>query len=135
MFKKLISTFIAVILTVMCFSNSVFGADISEYYLYTSNASTALTVSGTTLNCRSAVTGYSGITTKITITQEIQKKSGSTWRSINGRGTTKFTFYAIFEQSYSNMSSGTYRVKTIAKVYSGTNYETIVHYSFEKSIK
>ena len=65
---------------------------ISTYYKYTSNVSTALAVQVTMLKCRSVVTGQLGITNKITITQEFQKKSGFTWSSINGRGTTKFTF-------------------------------------------
>ena len=33
----------------------------------------------------------------------------------------------------SGLSSGTYRLKTVAKVYSGNNYETITVYSYTAS--
>lgn len=40
----------------------------------------------------------------------------------------KVYFYAVFEQSYSNISRGRNKAKTIAKVYSGTDYKTYSTY-------
>lgn len=111
-----------------------YGDQISLQYSYTQKVYSGISKSGNTVSCQSRVTGISGITTKITITQEIQKKSGTSWSSINGRGTTVFTSYANFSYSYSNLASGAYRVKTIAKVYSGSNYETITAYSRTLSV-
>ena len=39
------------------------------------------------------------------------------------------SWYAIYSNSKESLSSGTYRVKTVAKVYNGSAYETITIYS------
>lgn len=106
---------------------------IIEEYSYTNSASSSLYFSGNTANCSSSVYGYSGTTTKIFVNQYLQKKSGSSWSNV---WTWQYTFtnwYCDYDNSKSSLASGTYRVKTVAKVYSGSNYETVTTYSNEVS--
>lgn len=138
--KKVLSILVATAM-MFCFCVCTYADDtdtnyndqISPQYSYTERISSTISKSGTTLTCRSTVSGFSG-TTKITITQELQKKNGTSWPSINGRGTTVFSSHANFVQPYSNVDKGTYRVKTIAKVYKGSNYETVTAYSTTVSV-
>ena len=109
--------------------DSVIDEQVEPQYVYTSRITSSLSISSKTATCKSVVNGYPDKVTKITVTQELQKKSGSTWTSIYGRGKTVFTSNTSYVQTYSSLDSGTYRVKTIAKVYSGTSYETVTAYS------
>lgn len=103
--------------------------EIGLQYVYTNYVTSRLNISSKTATCTSTVNGIPGKVTRITITQELQKKNGTSWKSILGRGTTVYTSSAYFVQKHTGLSSGTYRVKTIAKVYSGTSYETVTAYS------
>lgn len=54
--------------------------DISVCYLYTDKISGTLSISNKAATCKSTVRGISGTTTKIVITQTLQKKNGSSRR-------------------------------------------------------
>ncbi|WP_410068679.1 hypothetical protein [Ruminococcus sp.] len=88
-----------------------------------------MSISNKTATCKSTVRGISGTTTKIVITQTLQKKNGSSWNKYSSWTKTFNSWYAIYSNSKESLSSGTYRVKTVAKVYNGSAYETITIYS------
>lgn len=134
--KKIIS-FILTLCIAVCASASAFAFEESNfndnnielYYLYTGSVHSTLSISSKTATCHSSVQGFSDKVTKITITQELQVKDGSKWVSKYGMGKTVYASSTSFVKTYSNLDSGSYRVKTIAKVYSGTSYETVTAYS------
>ena len=80
--KKVISTIISVVI-MLCLSLTAFAEpelqtpsdhDISVCYLYTDKISGTLSISNKATTCKSTVRGISGTTTKIVITQTLQKK-------------------------------------------------------------
>ena len=109
------------------------GGIVSPCYLYTNQAYSNLSISGGVASCKSTVYGISGTTTKIVVTQTLQVKDGMSWRRITDWSETFNSWYCSYPNSYSPIGSGTYRVKTVAKVYKGTSYETITVYSTEVS--
>ncbi len=138
--KKLISLIAAVVLCLnVCF---YVGAEtqvqtpidngISPCYLYSREVTSALAFSGKTANCMSYIRGIPGITTKIVVTQVLQKKSGSEWTKVKKWSKTVSASICNFSNTAS-VSSGTYRVKTVAKVYKGSSYETIKVFSTKVS--
>lgn len=104
-------------------------SEITVDYQYTSNLTSDLSITNKTATCNSVVRGYSGLATKVEITQTLQKKSGSTWTNVTSWNKTFNTWYAMYSTTKSSLSSGTYRLKTVAKVYKGSAYETITIYS------
>lgn len=137
--KKIVSLIIS--LALMSFmSLNVFAASeapkiddpgITPNYLYTSSITSTLGISGKTASCKSVIYGFSSSATKIEVTQLLQKKSGSIWETQASWKTTYNTWYCCFTNSKSSLPGGTYRLKTIAKVYKGSNYETVTAYSKE----
>ncbi|MFR1184880.1 MAG: hypothetical protein ACLSDC_04220 [Ruminococcus sp.] len=73
--------------------------------------------------------GFSDKTTKVVVTHTLEKKSGKWWIDVTSWSKTFNTYTAIYSTSKSSLSSGTYRLKTVAKVYKGSAYETITIYS------
>ncbi len=102
---------------------------IIEEYLYTYKLSNSLGITNHTASCMSTVLGYPGVTTKIRIEQTLQKKNKSSWSDKVIFTNIYNTYVAIYSTQKSGLASGTYRLKTVAKVYSGNNYETITIYS------
>lgn len=102
---------------------------ITEDYLYTRQISNYLSISDHTASCLSNVVGYSNLTTKIRIEMTLQKKNGSSWSDKVIFTNIYNTWTAVYLMHKSDLQSGTYRLKTVAKVYSGNNYETITKYS------
>lgn len=100
-----------------------------DEYSYTDKISYDMSISNNTATCKSVVRGDTSLATKIVITQTLQKKNGNSWTYVTSWSKTYNTWYAIYTTSKSSLSSGTYRLKTVAKVYSGNNYETITVYS------
>lgn len=107
------------------------GSVVSPCYLYTDSVNCNLTISGGVASCKSTVYGISGTTTKIVVTQTLQVKDGMSWRKITDWSKTFNSWYCSYPNSFSPIGSGTYRVKTVAKVYKGTSYETVTVYSAE----
>ena len=104
-----------------------------DEYSYTDKISSDMSISNNTATCKSVVRGDTSLATKIVITQTLQKKNGNSWTYVTSWSKTYNTWYAIYTTSKSSLSSGTYRLKTVAKVYSGNNYETITVYSYTAS--
>ena len=102
---------------------------ILEEYQYTSSISSSLYISNNTASCESTVIGFSGLATRVEITQTLQKKSGNSWNFYTSWVKNYYTWYGMLTTTKSGLSSGTYRLKTVAKVYSGNSYETITIYS------
>lgn len=130
--KKLLVVFLAVITLVSCSVNALvlgetenFDDEISLLYSYTSSVSSNISISSKTATCNSIVTGIIGTTTKIVITQRLQKKNGDSWSKVQSWTKTVNSYSASFTNKKESLASGTYRTRTIAKVYKGSAYETI----------
>ena len=136
-FTKLIVTMLVAIIICGTSIDTVFAADansqedygISPCYTYTSYVSTSLTISGGDAICNTYAEGFDS-TTKITITQTLQRKSGGSWVDVWSWTNTKYNWYYNYTNYHYPLTKGTtYRVKSCVKVYSGSNYETIYSYS------
>ena len=130
--KKILCLVLAMVTMLSC-STGVFALSndksVNEeaglFYLYTSSVSSTISISSKTATCKSTVVGKSGVTTKIVITQRLQKKSGDSWTSVQSWTKTFNQTSAVYTNTKSSLASGTYRTRTIAKVYKGTAYETV----------
>lgn len=92
-----------------------------------------LSISSKKATCKSVVDGKSGVT-KIYVTQILQKKTSSNgWTDHSIWYRTEYSSSLTFKNTSGTLSSGTYRVKSIADVYIGTSCETITTYSPEES--
>ena len=101
----------------------------TEDMVLTTSISNYLSITDNTASCLSTVVGYYNVTTKIRIEQTLQKKNGSSWSDKVIFTNTYNTNVAIYSTQKSGLASGTYRLKTVAKVYSGDDYETVTKYS------
>lgn len=101
----------------------------SPNYKYTISCSSYLKISGTTATCTSSLAGYPGETTKIVVTQTLQVKNGTQWRSVCSWTKTYNSYACDFDNTRTIYSGNTYRVKSEYKVYAGSSYETIYSYS------
>lgn len=134
MFKKIFSV-ICIIISVLCFGMAVSAENFVPYTLYTDSASSTLTISGTTATCMSKATGYVGTTTKIVIQQTLQKKNLSgTWSKVNSWDETDSGYKGSATNKEYNLSSGTYRLKTVFTVYAGSNSEVVEKLSKEVTV-
>ncbi len=135
MFKKIFSIILTGIISIMVLGNVVSASEIAPMALYTYSSSSTLTISEATATCTSKATGYSGETTKIVISQVLQKKTSSgTWSSVSSWSETDTGYIGSATNKKSSLSNGTYRLKTVFTVYAGTNFEEITKYSTEKTI-
>lgn len=134
MFKKIFSV-ICVVVSVLCFGLVASAESFAPFTLYTDSASSTLTISGTTATCTSKATGYVGTTTKIVIQQTLQKKTSSgTWSKVNGWSETDSGYKGSATNKEYNLTSGTYRLKTVFTVYAESNSEVVEKLSKEITI-
>ena len=140
MFKKIMSILSAIVLFAVIgiptYAEEVdpfIDEVITEEYLYTASIGSGLSISNKKATCSSSVLGYDGTATKIVVTQTLQKKAGASWTGTSTWTKTYNTWYCKYTNYKSSLIGGTYRLKTVAKVYSGSNYETITAYSFERT--
>ena len=63
--------------------------------------------------------------TKIALTQYLQKKVNGSWTNIKTWSKTVNTYVISYTNTKSSLSSGTYRTRTVAKVYKNSSYETV----------
>ena len=139
--KKLLSLLTTVVL-MLCFSVSAFALeeeppvpdDPVEPYMYTQAITSSLSISGNTATCVSQVIGKPGQVTLITITQKLQKKSGSDWTTVATWTKSYPPNTAVYINTKSGLSSGTYRVFTSAAVYHNTFPEFVTAYSTVRTI-
>lgn len=83
--------------------------------------------------CTASVEGYDGITTKIEIQMVLQKSIKRRWTDmVSWEGT--FNGVDGFLSELTTVTTGTYRVKAVYTVYSGSAYEEITGYSQEQYI-
>lgn len=134
--KKILSFFIAVIIATIFPLYSFAKTPENEIKtLYTALFSSTLLTTGNTATCKSSLTGYKGETTQIVIGQYLQKKNSSgNWTTVKSASTTINYYKGSFTKTYSGLSSGTYRLKSSFVVYAGSNFETLMMYSNEKTI-
>lgn len=132
MLKKLLSFVLVNVMMVCCIAvptsaEAIVDKDtsISPMNLYSQSIKSYLSISSKTASCKSTVIGISGKTTKIVITQRLQKKNGSSWTNIQSWTKTYTQVSAVYCNTKSGLTSGTYRTRTIAKIYKDTAYETI----------
>ena len=95
-----------------------------ERYSYTNTISSRIGVSGKTATCKSIIVAVSSVT-KIVVTQKLQKKVSGEWTNVKTWSKTFNSFTATYTNSKGSLSSGTYRTRTVAKVYKNSNYETV----------
>lgn len=138
--KKLLSLFIVFALFSSMSINAFAEPEISEFedseiapcYLYTSTIASTLGIANKKASCTSTVYGYYSLATKIEVTQYLQIKAGNNWETYASWSATYNTWECCYRNSKSSLPSGTFRVKTSAKVYSGSKSETVTAYSTEE---
>lgn len=136
MLKKMFALFLSVIMAVSCLGGIVYADGIAPRYSYTNSCSSTLTISGSTATCESEATGYYGETTKIVISQTLQKYNSSTgkWSDVASWRETDTGYHGSATYTKSGLSSGSYRIEAEFYVYAGSNYEQITIYSDIKSV-
>lgn len=141
MIRKILSVVVAMTISAICLlCGTVSAAYISpdsQQYSYTKYCSSELTISGTTATCTSNATGYINVTTQIDFYQTLQKQNSyGNWNDVSNASWSDTVHYykGTVTNTKSSLSSGTYRLKTVFTVYSGTSYETITKYSQERTI-
>lgn len=107
------------------------GSIVSPCYLYTNRIYSNLSFSGSEASCKSTVYGIQDTTTMIVVQKILQKKNGNSWTDVNTWNKIFFTWYCSYPSPYTVTEKGTYRVRTVAKVYKGTDYETVYANSTE----
>lgn len=139
MFRRIISLLIVVVIGVVGMTSTAFAAappeEATPNWQYTNSCSYALTISNKTATCISRVTGYYGITTRIVIMQVLEKQnSKGEWKNYAVWSTTIFGCDGALTSTKSNLESGTYRLRSVFYVYSGSKTETITKYSATKTV-
>ena len=109
------------------------GNTASPYYLYTGSVKSTLIISGNTAYCKSEIKGDSTVT-KIYATQYLEKKNGDKWDIVDYWNDSTDGNSLSMSNSKDNLGSGTYRVRTVATVYSGSKSEPIKDTSKEVTI-
>lgn len=107
----------------------------SPYYLYTYSVESSLTIVGGTAYCKSVITGDNTVT-QIYATLYLEKKNGSKWEVVsNGTWSDSVKGKSLtISKSKDNLDSGTYRVRTVGTVYSGSKSEPVEDISKEVTI-
>ncbi len=132
--KKFLSLAV-IIISVFTFCTTVF-AEVGVYALGSATRTSSLVITGTKATCTSIYNDDSNSTTRIVITQTLEKDAFLwTWETIGGTRTkTVNGSTATLTGSVSGLESGTYRVKTVFEVTADGETETITVYSAEKTV-
>lgn len=93
-------------------------------YAYTSSINTDLYISDDTATCTSKVKGMPSVT-QIEATQYLEKKVLWWWEEVDHWDKTVYGDYLYMCNSKDNIDDGTYRARTVAYVYCGTDYEIV----------
>lgn len=101
---------------------------IQPLYDYITNYGTSLSISSGTAKCNASLSGKNGTTTKIVVKMTLQKKTLLWWSEVETWSATYNTYCGTLSKS-TTVDSGTYRVKVVYTVYSGSNSESITDYS------
>ena len=132
--KKLICfmlTFVVSISTISFISVSAYNEQdtaitetVQQRYAYTSSIRSTISISSGKATCTSTITGMPTVT-QIKATQYLEKKVLWWWEEVDHWDKTSYTKTLYMSNSKDNLDSGTYRVRTVATVYSGTDYEIV----------
>ncbi len=131
MFKKILALVMCVVM--LCGTGLIASAETPENqiqprYSYTNMVSCSLNNASGKAQCVGSVGGYSGITTKIVMKMTLQKKTLFWWSKVQEWSSTTNSYTAAMSKTVA-VESGTYRVKLVATVYSGSNSEEVDIYS------
>lgn len=105
----------------------------SPYYLYTSSVKSTLIISGNTAYCESEIKGDSTVT-QICATQYLEKKNGNKWDIVDYWSDSAKGKSLPMSNSKDNLDGGTYRVRTVGTVYSGSKSEPVEKTSKEVTV-
>lgn len=141
--KKIISCLVALLMCCSIGGISLSAAVIpdggiaSPCYDYTDRLTTTLSISSSKeASCRTTIYGIPGTTTKIVVTQYLEKKNGNSWDEVKKWADIPFDdWWCNCTNSYTVTESGTYRLRTEAKVYSNSKYENVDITSTEQTVK
>lgn len=133
--KKLICFMLAFMLSMSAISvvsvsacneqDTVITEAVQPRYAYTNSVKSNLSINNGKATCTSTVTGKS-TATKIEATQYLEKRTlFGGWKEIDRWDKTVSSDYLYMSNSKGNLDDGTYRVRTVATVYSGTDYEIV----------
>lgn len=102
------------------------GSIASPCYEYTNRLTTTLSISNGEASCRTTIYGNSSKATKIVVTQILEKKNGKSWDEVKKwPDITYNNWWCNCTNSYTVTESGTYRLRTEAKVYCGSKSEDV----------
>lgn len=136
MLKKLSAILMSVILSVACFGSFSASAaqsvpDVSINSVYIKDASSDLTITGTTAKCESKAKGTSSVTS-IIVNQTLQRKTSSgTWQLIVHWNETDTGYIASTTNYKYSLTSGTYRLKSEFTFFTSSGFEQATKYSEE----
>lgn len=139
--KKIISCLVAILMCCSVGGVSLSAANIpndnavSPCYVYTDQITTVFGIYEGEASCTTTIYGIPVTTTKIEVTQYLEKKNGNSWDEVTHWTETYYSWWCNFANSYTITESGTYRLRSVAKVYSGTKYENVDITSKEKTVK
>lgn len=109
---------------------------VSPCYVYTDHLTTTLSISSNKeASCKTTIYGNPDTATKIVVTQYLEKKNGDSWDEVTHWTDTFENWWCNDTNSYTITESGIYRLRSVAKVYSGTKYENVDITSKEKTVK
>ena len=111
LYKKISKVMVLMLVAIMICVSPVYTANaadsntkddygVSPCYSYTSSITTGLSISGGDAICNTYVEGYYGSTSKITITQTLQRKSGSSWVDVWSWTNTEYYWYYSYTNYY-----------------------------------
>lgn len=104
-------------------------------YAYTTSVTSTLTILNGTAYCKSSAKGNSTVT-QIDGIQYLEKKNGDKWETVNnGTWSDSSSRNSLtMSNSKDNIGSGTFRVRTVFTVYSGSSSEVVEKISTEKTV-
>lgn len=114
--------------------NYGFAGSISPFYAIPQTVRSTLSISNNTATCLSKASGSE--IAHVTVVQTLEYRQGSEWYPVDGAswGKSANSTSISFSNSKSNLSSGTYRVKSeFTFVDLDGDTETVIEYSSEKS--
>ena len=142
MTKKVFSVFLCSVLLLLTMSVGGSAQSVQEEnnqqiqprWSYTNYTQQDIYISNGQIACQGEAQGYPGVTTKVTVTLYLQKKTLFWWSDEDEWSFTYQNYRGSLTGKTSMPDSGTYRTKAVYTVYSGSSSETITGYSSELKI-
>lgn len=138
--KKILSLLAAFLMLASTASATISAAVIPDgdiaapCYDYTNSITSTLSISNGKASCVTTIYGISGTTTKIVVTQYLEKKNGRYWDEVESWTNSFDNWWCNDVNTYTITESGTYRLRSVATVYSGSKSEEVKITSTEKSV-